>query len=72
MPIQEPKIPFNSQEAFYQLRRREDGKILPSYQWRECVKRFVVCIKWQPKTIYFEDLEWFLHNEFGLIKRPKP
>ena len=70
--IQEPKIPFSNQMAFYQLRRRADGKILPSYQWRECVKKFIICTKWEAKTVYFEDLEWFLHNEFGLIKRPKP
>ncbi len=67
-----PEIPFNTDEAFLPLRQRQDGKILPSYQWRQCVKRFVVCVKWEKKRVYFEDLSWFLSNGFGLTKQRKP
>jgi hypothetical protein len=67
-----PNIPFNTDEAFFPLRQREDGKILASYQWRECTKRFVVCVKWEKKRVYFEDLSWFLSNGFGLTKQRKP
>jgi hypothetical protein len=67
-----PETPFNREEAFYPLRKREDGKILPSYQWDECKKRFIWCTKWEIKRVYFEDQEWFLANGFGLMKRPRP
>lgn len=66
-----PDIPFNKDEAFFPLRQNPEGKIVPSYQWRECVKRFVVCFKWEKKLIYFEDLSWFYANEYGLTKRRK-
>jgi hypothetical protein len=64
-----PDIPFSKEDAFYLLRRREDGKILPSYQWRYCAKRFIVCTKWETKIVFFEDLEWHMANGFGLYKR---
>ena len=67
-----PDIPFNKDEAFFPLRLRQDGKILPSYQWRQCTKRFVVCVKWEKRTVYFEDLSWFYSNEYGLTKQKKP
>jgi hypothetical protein len=68
--FKEPKIPFDRQAAFYSLRIK-DGKILPSYSWQECKKKFVVCLKWETKIIYFEDLTWFYANDFGLSKRVK-
>lgn len=58
-------------EAFFPLRINPEGKIVPSYQWRECVKKFVVCLKWQTKIIYFDKLDWFHSSEYGLMKRPK-
>ena len=67
-----PEIPMNRDEAFFPLRRNPKGKIVPSYQWQECEKRIIFCIKWRTKTVYFEDLEWFLSNDWGLNKRRKP
>lgn len=70
--IQQPKIPFNPDGAFFKLRKRKsDGKILPSYQWKECANRIIICLKWETKIVYFEDLEWFFANKYGLMKRPK-
>ncbi len=70
--IQTPRIPFNREGAFYKLRRNPEGKILPSYQWKECTKKILICVRWETKTLYFEDLGWFMANGFGLMKRPKP
>ncbi len=67
-----PEIPYSREDAFYPLRRGKDGKILPSYQWRECVKKFVVCLKWETRRVEFVDLEWFYANGFGLSKRRRP
>jgi hypothetical protein len=67
-----PQIPFSVDKAFFPLRRDVDGKLKPSYQWRVCKKKFVVCIKWEAKRVFFEDLEWFYLNGFGLTKRRKP
>lgn len=68
-----PEIPFSREDAFFKLRRDpSDNKIKPSYRWRECVKSFIVCLKWQPKTVYFNDLEWFHAQGMGLMKRPRP
>jgi hypothetical protein len=67
---QPPEIPFDRERAFFPLRINiATGNTVPSYQWRVCVKRFVVCLKWEAKTVYFEDLEWFRLNSFGLSKR---
>lgn len=66
-----PEIPINPDVAFFPLRMNEQGKIMPSYQWRECVRRFVICTKWQLKTVYFEDLSWFYANDYGVTKRKK-
>lgn len=66
-----PDIPFNKEEAFFPLRENPEGEIVPSYQWKECVKRFIICLKWKKKTIYFKDLSWFYANEYGLSKRRK-
>lgn len=68
----EPKIPFAREDAFYPLRVRGDGEILPSYQWKECVKRFIVCTRWEKRTVFFEDLSWFKAAGFGLSKRDRP
>ncbi len=67
-----PDIPFKEDIAFYPLRKTPDGKIFPSYQWRECTKRFIICLKWETKTVFFENLEWFYQNDFGACKRPTP
>lgn len=67
-----PEIPFNIEEAFFPLRLNKDGKIVPSYQWNVCVKKFIVCLKWEKKTVYIEDLSWFKDHDFGLTKRKKP
>jgi hypothetical protein len=68
-----PEIPFSREDAFYPLRRRpSDGKILPSYRWEECTKRFIVCTKWEERFVFFEDVSWFHAQDFGLIKRPRP
>lgn len=68
-----PDIPYHNTDAFYPLRRskKDPSKILPTYQWKECVKKFVVCLKWETKRVEL-DLEWFLDNKFGLSKRRKP
>jgi hypothetical protein len=68
-----PDIPFDNQEAFYPYRRsKKDPKIIvPTFQWRECVKRFIVCIKWENKRVEFHDLEWFHANDFGACKQPR-
>jgi hypothetical protein len=67
-----PDIPFTPEKAFFPLRINPQGKIVPSYLWRECVSKFVVCLKWKNKIVYFESLEWFYSSEYGLMKRPKP
>lgn len=59
-------------KAFLPFRRREDGKILPSYQWKECERRIIVCVKWSKKIIWFENYEYFLEGDYGVVKRPKP
>ena len=68
-----PEIPFNREDAFYPLRENPTtGNIVPSYSWRECTKRIIVCMKWTPKIVYFEDMSWFQANDFGLTKRQRP
>jgi len=67
-----PKIPFNVEEAFFPLRKNPSTEnIVPSYRWRECVKKFIICLKWKTRTEYFEDLSWFAANSYGLTKRKK-
>lgn len=67
-----PEIPVNSDNAFFPLRKSPQGKIVPSYSWDECASRFIVCLKWKTKIMYFDELEWFYASEFGLMKRPGP
>jgi hypothetical protein len=69
-PGQKPEIPITPEKAFFPLRINPQGKIVPSYAWRECTRKLVVCLKWKQKIIYFEDLEWFYAGEYGLMKRP--
>ena len=72
-PVQAPDIGFNPEDAFYPLRiDPSDKKIKPSYQYQECVKRFLICLKWEKKTLYFDDLDWFFQNSFGLKKMERP
>jgi hypothetical protein len=73
LDVEAPKIPINPDDAFFPLRYNpETKKYEPSYQWNECVKRFVVCIKWEKKRVYFPDLEWFYLNGWGLSKQRRP
>jgi hypothetical protein len=67
-----PEIPFNPEDAFFPLRRNKGGKIVPTYQWRECGKRIIICLRWDNKRVEFNDLEWFMANGFGLAKRKRP
>lgn len=67
-----PSIPFTPEKAFFPLRVNPQGKITPSYRWRECVKRIGICIKWQDRILYFDSLDWFYAGEYGLMKRPLP
>jgi hypothetical protein len=67
-----PEIPFNPEEAFFPLRVNKEGLILPTYQWRECAKRFIWCTKWIEKRVEFKDLSWFHAQGFGLSKRKGP
>ena len=66
-----PDIAMNPEQAFFPLRVDPlDGKHKPSYQSQVCVKKFIVCIKWEKKTLFFEDLTWFYQLGFGLYKIP--
>ena len=67
-----PNIPIDVSKAFFPLRKNpETGNIVPSYQTRVCVKKFLIC-QWQKKTLYFEDLSWFEANNYGLKKEENP
>lgn len=70
MDAKAPEFPINVSDAFFPLRRDPvDGKIYPSYQWQECMKRFVVCLSWEKKRVYIKDLEWFYLNGYGLTRQ---
>lgn len=72
-PIPAPDIAINPQDASFPLRVDPfDGQIRPSYQNEICVKRFVICVKWEKRTLFFPDLTWFMHNGFELRKMEKP
>lgn len=67
-----PDIAVQPDKAFFPLRvDPSDGQIRPSYQNEICVKRFVVCLKWEKRTLFFPDLTWFYQNGFGLYKMPE-
>lgn len=66
-----PDIALNPEDAFFPLRSDpSDGKVKPSYQYDLCVKKFIVCLKFEKRTVFFEDLTWFYQNSFGLKKIP--
>lgn len=66
-----PEIGFDAERAYYPLRMNEEGKILPSFQSRVCVKKIIfVCREWEAKRVYFP-FDWFLLNDFVLMKRPR-
>ena len=69
-----PTIPFSPHDAFYPMAKDGSGV---EYKWRECAKRFIVCLKWEQKKVVFKFtdkniMEWFIANDFGLKKREKP
>lgn len=69
----EPDIKFNREEAFYPYRKTKDGKIVPTYQQTNCLKKFLgICTKKEMVMKEFHDLEWFWANDFGACKRPSP
>lgn len=64
-----PNIATDPESAFYPLRiDPSDNKIKPSFQSQVCVKTFIVCIKWEKRTLFFDDLSWFRLLGFGLKK----
>lgn len=67
--IEKPVIPFALDEAYLVLRTDSDGVIKPSYRFKECKKRILICVKWEMKTVWFNDLSWFMINGWGLTKR---
>lgn len=69
-----PSIPFHYDKAFFPLEKDLSGVY---YSWRECKKRFIICLKWEQKKISFkfddkQTLKFFKDNDFGLIKRQSP
>ena len=66
-----PDIATDPESAFFPLRiDPSDNKIKPSFQSKVCVKRIIVCIKFEKRTLFFENLDWFYANRFGLKKMP--
>lgn len=64
-----PNIATDPESAFFPLRiDPSDNKIKPSFQSQVCVKTFIVCIKWEKRTLFFDDLSWFRATGFGLKK----
>jgi hypothetical protein len=70
--IKAPDIAFHAEKAFFPLRVDPfDNKIKPSFQTRVCAKELIgICLKWELRTVFFDQLEWFYMNEFGLYKLP--
>jgi hypothetical protein len=69
-----PGIPFPTDAAFFPIEPDLSGVY---YSWRECKRRFVVCIKWEPKKVSFkfddpEMMKFFKANDFGFKKRENP
>lgn len=64
-----PDIATDPESAFFPLRiDPSDNKIKPSFQSKVCVKTFIICVKWEKRTLFFDDLSWFRANGFGLKK----
>lgn len=69
--VKAPDIAFEPEKAFFPLRVDPvDGKFKPSYQSEICVKKFLMCLKWEKRTLFFDDLTWFYQLGFGLYKLP--
>lgn len=67
--VKAPDIAFEPEKAFFPLRLDpSDNKFKPSYQNEVCIKKFVICLKWEKRTLFFEDLTWFYQLGFGLYK----
>ena len=67
-----PDIGIDPKRAFFPLRVDiSDGKIKPSFQTRVCVKKFVICLKWEKRTLYFDQLDWFYEQDFVLQRLPE-
>jgi hypothetical protein len=69
-----PDIPFPHDKAFFPIEKDLSGVY---YSWRECEKKFIVCLKWKHKEVSFkfndpEMMLFFKSNDFGFIKRPMP
>jgi hypothetical protein len=69
-----PDIPFPVDKAFFPIEPDLSGVY---YSWRECAKRFILCVKWEQKKISFkfndpEAMKFFKANDFGFIKRKSP
>jgi len=69
-----PDIPFPAQDAFFPIEKDLSGVY---YSWRECAKRFIVCLKWEQKKVSFkfndqETMKFFKANDFGFKKRESP
>lgn len=68
------EIPFPHDKAFFPMERDLSGVY---YSWRECAKRFIICLKWEQKKVTFkftdkEMMRFFKDNDFGLKKRANP
>ena len=72
-PIPAPDIGYNPEDASFPLRiDPADGKIKPSYQYQVCVKKFILCLKWEKRTVFFDQLDWFYQQSFELRKMERP
>ncbi len=70
-PVKAPDIAYQPEKAFFPLRLDpSDNKIKPSFQNEICVKKFIMCLKWEKRLLFFPDLTWFHMNGFGLMKLP--
>lgn len=71
--IPAPDIGLNPLKTFFPLRvDPSDNNFRPSFQSQVCVKKFIgICVKWQKRTLFFSELEWFYINNFGLCRLPE-
>jgi hypothetical protein len=71
--IPAPDIGLNPNKTFFPLRLDlSDNQYKPSFQSEICIKKFIgICTKWQKRTLFFSELEWFYINNFGLCKLPE-
>jgi len=69
-----PKIPFNTEEAFFPVHPSGQGVF---YSWYECTRRIVFCVNQEYREVIFrfDDpniMGWFINNDFGFKKRERP